>query len=216
MDNDKVIVQWNEVQLSPTGYIVKNKIISRSVFEALTNVDIEGLVNKMTPKEELFAKFFSQAVTKATDLNMEGLVSWIDELEEIVFEAKAMLQGADSVKKARVAKLRIDEKDKIKTQDSNYGVSDAINSVAKRKDRMTKIDKLVEGMRHMGISEEDIKLAIGNISVNEDTQVAKNNLVTFNKRDTSKVDVDKVLASASAEIEAKKTSEPFDPTKLFG
>lgn len=192
---------------------------------------------QMTEKEELFAKFFSQAYNKGKDIDSMSfpeLDGWIRELEEIVFEAKATLQGATQARRERDANLKQSEREKLR--DPNYtGDTDAIAAVKRRKDRMSKRDKLFEmytkslndggifGMSH----EEANKLIDSNISVNEDTQSMKNqinkrplsdpdgSIQETAKEETKKSLLDKITESVLNAADKPK-DKPFDASSLFG
>lgn len=128
----------------------------------------------MTEKEELFAQFFSQAYNKGKaidDMTLTELDAWIRDLEKTTFEAKATLQGASQAKREREANLVSSERDKLRNTDGSFVTGDAINAVNKRKDRMTKKEKLEETYRNLGMSEDDIKSLLGQIKVDETRQV---------------------------------------------
>lgn len=202
---------------------------------------------QMTEKEELFAKFFSQAYNKGKDISQMDfpqLDTWIRELEEIVFEAKATLQGASQAKREREANLKSDERAKVRNADGTYSSTDAINVVNKRKDRMSKRDKLEDTYRALGIGEDEIKELLGKIKI-EETHQTKPEItgplsgLTFNGSpkpiDTCKdcnndyeagtkhecpkkpkTLVDKIVDSVLKAGENKPESKPFDPSGLFG
>lgn len=198
----------------------------------------------MTEKEELFAKFFSQAYNKGKavdEMTFEDLDAWIRELENTTFEAKATLQGASQAKREREANLKSSEREKLRNADGSYPTSDAINAVTKRKDRMTKRDKLEETYRSLGMSEDDIKSLLGQIKVDEVKQttpvVGALSGQVFNgrpkpidtcpdcgedyeaktkhtcKKDSPPTLIDKIVENM---LKPKEESKPFDVGDLFG
>lgn len=176
----------------------------------------------MTESEEKFVTLFKEAYDKAADvstMSYETLDNWITNLEDILLTAKAQVQGATLAKKERKAKLSKEERDKTPEGYVLSDVSDSIASVKKRADRISKRDKTEQSLKDLGLSDDDVKKMMSKISVNEDTQPAKN-AVTFHKTQEqieSKAGFN--LDSLVDNILKKENAEPepaFDPSKLFG
>ena len=136
-----------------------------------------------TEQERLYADLFNSGYKRGLDVEempFTQLESWIEELERIIFEAKATLHGADLAKRERHAKLNQSEKDKTRTQvDSRtYSVSDSIATVKRRAERMTKMDKLEDHLRNqLGLSEEDIKATLSKVKIKEEVPKVSNSAV---------------------------------------
>jgi hypothetical protein len=156
------------------GDIRLSRIDFISALFACSNVRARLLERlQMTEQEELFAGFFSSAYNKGKDIDkmtFTELDAWLIQLEKIVFEAKATLQGASQARREREANLKSSERDKIRNADGSFDTSNAINVVTKRKDRMSKRDKLEESYRALGIPEADIQSLLSNIKVDETFQ----------------------------------------------
>jgi DNA repair exonuclease SbcCD ATPase subunit len=129
-------------------------------------------IDKMNEREEKFKTLFQAAYERALDVNIltiQELEAWEVELVDIAFTAKTTLQGVSKAKGERVSKLSKSERDKLITSPELL-VSDAVSTVKKRADRMSKIDKLILSMKAMNMSEEDIKSALANVKVDESKQ----------------------------------------------
>jgi len=244
-NRSKIGINWeyfsggNDI-LTPEKFKYESILLSRIDFLSLLfpGSERDKLLTRlqMTEKEELFAKFFSQAYNKGKsidEMTFEELDSWIRELESIVFEGKATLQGASQAKRERELNLKNSEREKLRNSDSLFPHTDAINAVNKRKDRMSKRDKTFEmlikplseggafGMSH----DEANKFLNDNIAVNEETQAAKNNLNQarpLSDPDGSKAKteeenkpnlIDKIVENM---LKPKPESVPFDASSLFG
>lgn len=173
----------------------------------------------MTEKEELFAKFFSTAYNKGRDvdsMSFPELDAWIRELERITFEAKASLQGATQAKREREANLKQSERDKIRNSDSTFDSTNAINAVNKRKDRMSKVDKLEATYRSLGMDEATIKDLLSKVKVDEEKQAVttKLHLIPAAEKPKPATLIDKIVDSI-LEAKDKPEPKPFDATSLF-
>lgn len=129
---------------------------------------------QMTEDEALFASFYNNqdVVSKCNTMSIEELLLWEEDLRKIVLEAKATQQRVTSTRKDRVAKLSKEERDKLITNPDGT-VSEAINAVKVRKDRMTAADKLNKLLAGMGI--ENSADIMKNIKVDETKQAIHNN-----------------------------------------
>lgn len=157
----------------------------------------------MTPNEELFAKFYNHEKILVKDMDLVLLREHRDELQHIAFEAKARLIAADDETRERKAKSTTA---KEWTVTDNVVVSDAINAVKTRKERMTKMDKLRSQLLSAGIDEATVKEMIAGM---EKRATKELKTVTFN--------VKTVETSAVQVIPSKKPNaqaSPFNPASL--
>lgn len=227
----KIGINWEYysglgLTLSPEQFKYESISLSRIDFLSLlfpNSPDRASLLERMrmTEKEELFARFFSQAYNKGKDISQMDfteLDSWIRELENTVFEAKATLQGASQAKREREANLKTSEREKIRTADGQYVTSDAINSVNKRKERMSKTDKVIESYRALGMSEEDINGILKNIKPDETSQAIVNQGLNLNKdasQDKKEDSSDKPKSLLDKIIESVVSAKPKEDSKPF-
>lgn len=120
-------------------------------------------VGLMTPEEELYAKFYNHERICVQDMDHIELQTHIEELQKIAFEAKARVQSATD--KRREDNAKISKKEWLVSDDRpDVNVSDAINVVKKRQERMSKMDKIQKQLRDAGIDEDVIKEMIRNLS----------------------------------------------------
>lgn len=129
---------------------------------------------QMTEDEQLYAQFYSNpdVLSKCSTMSIEELLVWEEDLRKIVLEAKATQSRVSTTRKERVSKLTKEERDKLITNPDGT-VSDAINAVKIRRDRMSKADKLAALLKDMGIeSSGDI---MKNIKADETKQAIHNN-----------------------------------------
>lgn len=186
----------------------------------------------MNEREELHAQFFASEAVLVSSMTFEQLDNHILELEKILLEGRARASAAVEEKKKRVRKMSDDEKDKLVTR-PNLSGTEALNSVTKRKDRMTKMDKLQETLAALGLNVDEVKSITGTVKVNESSQGSlaakeeiKAKLELIAKPETSSSSSLPILSvdfseakteSVEAEIEAAKDVQEssFDPSKLF-
>lgn len=210
-----VYISWS-LPRSDGGIILKSLDIPLAVFERF--------IEPMTEAEQKFANYFKKAYDKGMDvgqMSYEELEAWLIELEDIVLTAKASIQGADLAKRERKAKLSKGELDKILSTDSSILTSDAISAVNKRKERMSKMDKLKDMYDKMvdagTMSREDADSMLGLVKVDE----SKQNTMSFNKDKQAAIDTAKlaqeVVDAASKKVEENKSEpeEPFNFDSLF-
>lgn len=152
--------------------------------------------------KELHARFFNSETTEVVpDMDLETLSNHIQELEMIAFEAKSRLQAATQNKRERVAKLRLAEREKLISNPDISG-SDALTAVSKRKERLSKADKLKQTLGSLGISTEDLKSIMGNIKIDE-TKIAPTIAPQLAKQTAEEIQKTN-LKEAIAVIEDKK------------
>lgn len=138
-----------------------DRLISKAVYDSVEQT--------MNEKEELFKKFFNQAYQLSTTvdkMSIEELIKWENELEIIALEARAKQQGSAKGRKERESNLTKEEREKLITQPA-LGISDALSSVKKRKEKMSKMDKLIETLREAKVPEEEIAKITGRVKVSE-------------------------------------------------
>lgn len=165
--------------------------------------------NTMENKEDLFKKFYNDEKVLISSMSSEDFRIHEESLAQIAFEAKARITAVIDHKREVNASLRLNQKEwLIEHNDAeDQLVSDAINTVASRKKRMNKIEKLNELMKDF-MDEDSIKEITRNIERKAtDKQV---NLISFVK--TKETEVKEEIKEAKAE--EVKTIEPFDFTKL--
>lgn len=164
----------------------------------------------MTPQEELFAKFYNHEKVLVKDMDVVQLREHREELQKIAFEAKARLVAADD--EARERKAKTSNKEWLVTDAKpDYDVSNAINVVKKRAERMSKMDKLRKQLEAAGIDEATIKEMVGNLE--KKATEGKLKTVTFQKP-TVEVSAVQVKAEKNGD-DTPKT--PFNPASLvFG
>lgn len=162
-------------------------------------------------KYELHAKFFAEETTFIKDKSYDEIEERIKELEDIIFRAKAFLSADTEKQRKSKADMTREQRDKL-IDNPSLSVSDAISTVKKRADRMSKAEKLIEDMRAAGVDEAAIKLLMADVKVDE----PKPNVLraVFNK--SSKEEIEKTKTETARVNDEPKASEPFDPTKLFG
>lgn len=142
-----------------------SKLIPLAVFDEIAHI--------MNEKELLFSEFFNKAMKDITvsGMTIHDLTVWIEELEKTVLEGKATLQAAHQSKREKIANLSESDRDKLLSSNPPL-VSDALSAVKKRKERMSKADKLHESLIAAGMSEEDARKISGTIKVDESKQSA--------------------------------------------
>lgn len=163
---------------------------------------------QMTKDEELFAKFYNHEKLLVKDMDISGLREHREELQKIAFEAKARLVAADD--EARERKAKTSNKEWLVTDTTQpYDVSQAINVVKKRADRMSKMDKLREQLQKAGIDEATIKEMVRNLETKATDSKLKT--VTFHKP------ADEIAVVQVKPADNGDTKEPFNPSNLkFG
>lgn len=98
----------------------------------------------MTPQEELFKELFNHETVLVKDMDTLSLRAHREELAKIAFEARARLSAVDNEEKNR--KPKKDDKGFAHSINGDEVASEAINTVKERQKRLTKQEKLLEGM----------------------------------------------------------------------
>jgi len=169
---------------------------------------LAGKELNMTQQEELFAKFYNHEKILVKDMDHIQLREHREELQTIAFEAKARLVAADDENRERKAKSS--NKEWLVTDAKpDYDVSNAINVVKQRAARMSKMDKIRDGLEKAGLDEDTIRTMISGLEKKATDQKLKT--ITFHKP-SDEIAVVQVKESANGE-----PKEPFNPANLkFG
>lgn len=130
------------------------------VYKLKTNTLIENNPH-MTPEEELFATFFHHEKSLVKEMDDLTLRAHREELSKVAREARARIYAADDEIKERTKKVK-GFKASISTDDAT---SDAINSIEKRRNKISKEQRFIESLAKLGISSKDAQamLSAGNI-----------------------------------------------------
>lgn len=124
----------------------------------------ERLENPLTPQEELYADLFSHEKKLVKDMSVLELRAHREELAKIAFEARARLTAVDDEEKSR--KRSENGPTGFKTSvSSDATTQNLINTVKERSGRMSKQEKLIEGLISLGYSRKDAeaKLSAGEL-----------------------------------------------------
>jgi len=202
---DETHYQVSENRPDYWQYIVSARNIQGLLdLKAFTDNQTEN--KKMTPQEELFARFYNHERILVKDINDIQLREHREELSKISFEAKARLVSADDETRERKAKTS--NKEWLLTT-ADVVSTDAINAVKVRKERMSKMDKMKEQLLKAGIDEDTVKEMIRNL---ESKATEKNvKTITFNKPVTEPSAVQVITIKPDGEV------KPFNPAALnFG
>jgi hypothetical protein len=162
----------------------------------------------MTEQEELFAKFYNQDRILVRDMDAVQLREHRDELSKIAFEAKARLVATDDEVRERNLKVT-KNKEWLTTTDANHVDTDAINVVAARKSRLSKMDKMRAQLLGAGIDEDTVNEMVKNLERKATEKDVK--AITFNVPSVEQKIV--VVAAIKADSNDDK---PFNPSSLFG
>lgn len=117
----------------------------------------------MTPQEELFAKLFNGKKVLVKDMDVLALRAHREELALTIFKAKAEITAVDDEIKQKTKKdkgqgfqtsLHIDE-----------ASTDAINTIKERQKKLTKMEKVMEGLIAMGIDPKDAQSMTSNSAI---------------------------------------------------
>lgn len=123
---------------------------------AIHNRDRELNRMPMTPQEELFSQLFNHEKQLVKDMNTLELRAHREELAKIAFEARARLTAVDDEENGR-------KKKKSDSQPTGFerslNVDDtatqAINTIKDRQKRLSKAEKIQQGLEKLGISTVD-------------------------------------------------------------
>lgn len=100
----------------------------------------------MNEREELHAKFFNDEIEVIKDLDDQALLLRLQELESIDFEVKSRKSAINAENRKRKANKTENQRSWMVTPNNSIEVGDAINNVKIRKARMSKGDKMYEGL----------------------------------------------------------------------
>jgi hypothetical protein len=109
---------------------------------------------RMNPQEELFAKLFNHEKSLVKDMDMLSLRAHREELARIAFEARVRLTAADDEEKERKKSSKAENRGFERNLNIDETSSDAINKIKNRQGKLSKMDKIKEGLIKMGMSEE--------------------------------------------------------------
>lgn len=184
----------------------KREVIQRPFVEHVIKPEYKN----MTPQEEKFQKLYHHTRLFVSTMTDDKLREHREELSDIIFQAKVSKQAADDEDKERKTKLNGKGKEWILTSvEPDQVSSDAINTVKIRKDRMSKIDRYREELqKNKYLDNATIDAMVRNLERHATTK-------TLNAVDVTKSKVVDVESKIETKTESV-SSEPFDPTKLFG
>lgn len=156
---------------------------------------------KMTPQEEMFMRLFNSKVELVKDMDVLQLRAHREKLAETIKDAKVSIQATDKVISEKTKKdkgqgfqtsLTIDE-----------ASTDAINTIKERQKKLTKMEKVMEGLIAMGIDPKDAQSMTSNSAI-ADQRAKKDGVKPFVPTPIAHVD------DAPAIVEEKKPfSNPF-------
>ena len=128
---------------------------------------------------DLFKSFFNPERVLVRDMDSAQLRGHREELAKIAFEARARISACDEELREREAKLPT--RDWIVPSNlPDPNVTNAINVVKSRSERMSKAEKLRKQLESAGISDDDIQALMVNVPGNTEYKV-KPFSVTFNR-----------------------------------
>jgi hypothetical protein len=107
---------------------------------------------KMTPQEELFSELFNHEKILVKDMDMLVLRAHREELSKIAFEARARLTAVDDEENDRKKKRQGDGvKGFERSLNTDEATTNAINTLKDKQKRLTKSEKIREGLIKLGI-----------------------------------------------------------------
>lgn len=204
--------------------------------------------NRMTNDErvELHSKFFAQAGKLVIEMTYDQLVSWEEELEKIVIEAKASLQRSSQERRERQAKMSKAERDKLITN-PDMSVTEGLIAPKLRRDRMSAADKVKADMEKMNIPQDMIDALMKGVSssgnpslatvkhdpkannkgfvfngtptpIDEDgnPEVEKSKLIPTEERPEINWETKKDEPKSEPEPKPESSTSTFNPDSLFG
>lgn len=164
----------------------------------------------MTEQEQLYSEFYNKGKIFVADMDVTALREHREKLAQIAFEAKATLAAADDELRERTAKSKKKEW-LITPTEQNQSTTDAINAVAIRKKRMSKIDGYRAKLEKAGIDKETIDEMLRNMERKATEDSLKT--VTFN-RPSAEISAIQIQKAKPLENGEKVT---FNPSALkFG
>lgn len=115
---------------------------------------------------EKHSRFFNHELGVVAEMSLEAIVTHIEELEAICFEAKARIGAAKQNQKERIAKLSKADRDKLVTN-SGLDISESDSLIRKRVERQSRADKTIDSLAGLGLGADDIKDLMSNVKVKE-------------------------------------------------
>jgi len=136
--------------------IINAKLANRKVCIEEKLIDKSSGEFKMTPQEELFAKFFNQQTVAVKDMDVLTLRAHREELSLIVLEARAKLSATQN------ALDEIERKSRgvpgfQRSVNTDEATSEAINAINNRAKRLDKKEKIRQSLLAMGVLPKDVE-----------------------------------------------------------
>jgi hypothetical protein len=179
--------------------------------------DTEEYIQRMTEREEKYAEFFAAEAKVIENMTIEELQVHIESLESLRLEVSARLAKSNDSKKEHISRLSKSERDKLITT-PDLSVSDSINAVNKRKDRMSAADKLRQTLKAMGLPDDEIdKQIMSTIKIDESKQAQSNKIVkSFNGKTQNEIREEAAKRLTTDAIpEQKEPPKSLDEIELF-
>lgn len=134
---------------------------------------------KMTPQEELFAKFFNHEKILVSTMNTLELRAHREELVKIAFEARARITADDEEEKNRKPKNDGKPTGFARSVNGDAATSELINKIKDKNSRMSKSEKTRAGLIKLGISTEDVNKIMSARNISDGiTKRVQNHTVT--------------------------------------
>lgn len=133
---------------------------------------------EMTAEEKRYKELYNHERIFVSAMTYEELEEHINQLKGIALDAKIVLQASSDEKRDRDAKKSVKNKQWLLTDDkADINVTEAINKVKVRQDRMSKMDRLKKNLEDSGIFDDgDIKDIINKAKRKKDSEL---NSITF-------------------------------------
>lgn len=196
---------------------------------------ILGLVF-MEDYKDIYTEFFNASCVKVADMDFEQLREWRGKMAKAAVQGKAGCAAADKRERELKAKMTLEGKAWLTSTGNDPNVTDAVETVKIRKERMSKADREFERYKKLGIDDELANQLIRNI---EKAATSSNmpNSFKFNANTPKPVIVSELCRTEAHSIcpgrfaddkgshicncechnQANQPKpEPFDPSKLFG
>jgi hypothetical protein len=179
--------------------------------------------DKMTPEEQLFADLFNHEIMFVKDMSDLELEAHREKLVKTAKEARVKLTAVDAVKKDR-AKAKNGKSTGFERSVSIDEISsDAINSINARKQKLTKIEKTIEGLVNLGMSREDAEkmcsagAALNQLRKNGDNKPAATITIPFQNTTEQQALINQqdVLELAETQANEQIEKEKKDKVKTF-
>jgi hypothetical protein len=130
--------------------------ISASGYDSSSYWTHERRLKHLNENEQLFAKFYNEERLLVIDMADDILEEHIIQYELIAREAKARLTAAAEEKRDRRAKKGSKGEWQIAPSGPDQSVTDTINKVKIRANKMSKLDKLRDSLTGLGLSDHEI------------------------------------------------------------